>query len=95
MDVGAKIIVNNDLDPAAVLAALKVGAEKWGSVKVSGAADYIKLCNKLARENGIRITKKSRKPTEDDAPRPEQTPSPMPGGLWQRRCEIRNCSRCG
>ncbi|MDR0826834.1 MAG: relaxase/mobilization nuclease domain-containing protein [Desulfovibrio sp.] len=74
IDFGNRIAVFNDLDPAAVLAALKVGQEKWGSVKVSGAADYVKLCNKLAKLHGIRITKKSRKRDEDDAPRPTLDP---------------------
>lgn len=54
-DHGCRIDVQEANDEAAALAALQLGAAKWGRVTVFGSNTYKAMCVRLAVENGIRI----------------------------------------
>src|SRR6218665_2461958 len=54
-DHGRRIDVHEAHDDAATLAALQLGAAKWGKVSVYGSDAYKATCVRLAAEHGIRI----------------------------------------
>ena len=54
-DHGRRIDVQEAHDEAATLAALQLGAAKWGKVTVFGSEEYKATCVRLAAEHGIRI----------------------------------------
>ncbi len=54
-DHGRRIDVQEAHDEAATLAALQLGAAKWGKVSVYGSDAYKATCVRLAAEHGIRI----------------------------------------
>jgi hypothetical protein len=54
-DHGRRIDVQEAHDEAATLAALQLGATKWGKVSVYGSDHYKAMCVRLAAEHGIRI----------------------------------------
>lgn len=54
-DHGRRIDVQEAHDDAATLAALQLGAAKWGKVSVYGSDAYKATCVRLAAEHGIRI----------------------------------------
>lgn len=54
-DHGRRIDVWQQQDVGAVLAALQLGAQKWGVVTITGPDELKHLCAKLAAEHGIRI----------------------------------------
>ncbi|MDD3326577.1 MAG: DNA-primase RepB domain-containing protein [Zoogloea sp.] len=54
-DHGRHIDVQEAHDEAATLAALQLGAAKWGKVSVYGSDAYKAACVRLAAEHGIRI----------------------------------------
>ena len=54
-DHGRRIDVQEAHDVAATLAALQLGAAKWGKVSVYGSDEYKATCVRLAAEHGIRI----------------------------------------
>lgn len=54
-DHGRRIDVQEAHDDAATLAALQLGAAKWGKVTVFGSEEYKATCVRLAAEHGIRI----------------------------------------
>jgi hypothetical protein len=43
-------------DSETILAALQLGAQKWGGVQVNGTDEYKRLCARIAAAHGIRIT---------------------------------------
>jgi hypothetical protein len=55
-DRGKRIEVWQSQDEAAVLAALQLGAQKWGTVTITGPAEFKQLCAQLAAQHGIRIS---------------------------------------
>lgn len=55
-DQGKRIDVWKSNDEAAVLAALQLGAQKWGSVTVTGPIEFKLLCAELAAKHSIRVT---------------------------------------
>jgi hypothetical protein len=55
-DRGKRIDVWQQQDEAAVLAALQLGAQKWGTLTITGPAEFKQLCAQLAAEHGIRIS---------------------------------------
>jgi hypothetical protein len=54
-DRGKRIEVWQSQDEAAVLAALQLGTQKWGTVTITGPAEFKQLCAQLAKQHGIRI----------------------------------------
>ena len=55
-DRGKRIDVWQAQDAAAVLAALQLGAQKWGFVTITGPDEFKQLCAQLAAQHGIRIS---------------------------------------
>jgi Large polyvalent protein-associated domain 7 len=54
-DQGKRIEVWQRSDEATVLAALQLGAQKWGALTVTGPTEFKLLCAELAVKHGIRI----------------------------------------
>jgi hypothetical protein len=54
-DQGRRIDVWRMSDEASVLAALQLGAQKWGTVTVTGPTEFKLLCAEIAVKHGIRI----------------------------------------
>jgi hypothetical protein len=54
-DRGKRIDVWRTGDEASVLAALQLGAQKWGTLTITGPAEFKLLCVDLAAKHGIRI----------------------------------------
>lgn len=55
VDRGRRIDVHDWRSPDALLAALQLGARKWGAITVTGSDDYKARCIALAAEYGLRI----------------------------------------
>jgi len=55
-DHGDRVEVSRSRDRETVLAALELGAEKWGAVRVSGPDRYKALAVELAAEHGFQLT---------------------------------------
>ncbi|CAJ6511045.1 relaxase/mobilization nuclease domain protein [Burkholderia pseudomallei] len=56
VDRGDRIDVHDADDEAAILAALQLSAEKWGSFQVTGSRAYKDCCARLAARHGFTIT---------------------------------------
>ena len=56
VDGGREIDVHDWRNPDAVLAALQLSAQKWGSLKVTGAEEYKDTCAKLVAEHGFNVS---------------------------------------
>ena len=56
IDKGSQVEVHDWRNQESVLAALKVGAEKWDAVSVQGNAQYLETIVKLAAAHHIKIT---------------------------------------
>ena len=55
-DTGSRIYIHAPLDDeASVLAALQLAARKWGTIKVTGPPDFLRLSVRLAVQHGIDI----------------------------------------
>jgi hypothetical protein len=54
-DRGKRIEVWQAQDESAVLAALQLGAQKWGTLTITGPDEFKRLCSQLAEQHGIRI----------------------------------------
>jgi hypothetical protein len=54
IDAGAKIKIYDNED-SSILAAMQLGQQKWGTIRVNGSDEYKRHCVELAVENGIRI----------------------------------------
>jgi hypothetical protein len=54
-DRGKRIDVWKTSDEAAVLAALQLGAQKWGALTITGPTEFKLLCAEVAEKHGIRI----------------------------------------
>jgi hypothetical protein len=54
-DRGKRIDVWQAQDEAAVLAALQLGAQKWGTLTITGPDEFKQLCAQLAEEHGFKI----------------------------------------
>jgi hypothetical protein len=55
-DHGDKVEINTWKDREAVLAAMQVASQKWGSLTISGTDSYKSLAIELAAEHGFKIT---------------------------------------
>jgi len=56
IDKGRAIDIDDWRNRDSVLAALQLSAQKWGHFNVTGHAEYIALCVKLAAEQGFKIS---------------------------------------
>ena len=54
-DYGDRIGVRNWKEDAVILAALQLGAEKWGSVRLSGSQRFREVATAIAAANGIEV----------------------------------------
>jgi hypothetical protein len=54
-DRGKRIEVWQAQDEAAVLAALQLGAQKWGTLTITGPDEFKQLCAQLAAQHGFKI----------------------------------------
>ena len=81
IDRGHKIDVHHNHDEAAVLAALRLAAAKWGTVRASGSLRFRELCARLAEAHELDVITGLEKPAEQPrVPEPvRHTPAPMPG----------------
>ncbi|MCP5458753.1 MAG: relaxase/mobilization nuclease domain-containing protein [Gammaproteobacteria bacterium] len=55
VDRGREIVITDGKNPAGVLAALQLAAQKWGTFQVEGDAEYQALCVRLAAQHGLRL----------------------------------------
>jgi hypothetical protein len=55
-DRGRRIEVWQAQDEAAVLAALQLGAQKWGTLTITGPDEFKQLCAQLAAQHGFKIS---------------------------------------
>jgi hypothetical protein len=55
-DRGKRIDVWQAQDEAAVLAALQLGAQKWGTLTITGPDEFKQLCSQLAEQHGFKIS---------------------------------------
>ena len=55
IDKGRSIVLNDSTNANAILAALQLASQKWGSFSVSGDSEYKSICAQLASENGFKI----------------------------------------
>lgn len=56
IDRGRQIDVHEWRDQAAALAAMQLGGQKWGKVRITGNDDYKRMCVELAVEHGIQVS---------------------------------------
>jgi hypothetical protein len=70
VDYGRKILLDGHCDKTAVLAALQLASQKWGTVQVSGTKEYIRLCVQVALQHNLKIVT----PDGTVYPRPRQEP---------------------
>ena len=56
IDRGRQIDVHEWRDQAAALAAMQLGVQKWGKVRITGNDDYKRMCVELAVEHGIQVS---------------------------------------
>jgi hypothetical protein len=56
VDYGKKILLSRNCDETAVLAALQLASQKWGTVQIDGTESYKKLCAEVAARHNIRIS---------------------------------------
>lgn len=54
-DVGAKINIEQQRDPHAVLAALQLASQKYGKLTISGDSNFQQLCVELAATHGFKF----------------------------------------
>ena len=54
-DQGRRIDIWESSDETTVLAALQLGAQKWGNITITGSMEFKLLCAEVASKNGIRI----------------------------------------
>ena len=54
-DEGKFIRVNHNRDKEAILAAMKLGAQKWGAITIYGSDEFKRLAVEIAAERGFRL----------------------------------------
>jgi hypothetical protein len=105
-DRGKRIEVWQAQDEAAVLAALQLGAQKWGILIITGPDEFKQLCAQLAAQHGFKISNPElrreivRGPSEDHPAPIIPAGMPSPGRSYQlhkadilNRIEVRNASQ--
>jgi hypothetical protein len=56
VDMGKKLLIYEEYNTDAVLAAMQLAVKKWGIIKIDGPIEYINLCMELADKYGIKIS---------------------------------------
>lgn len=56
IDYGRRIVLNENCDESAVLAALQLANQKWGSAEIFGTDEYKRICVEIAAAHNLRIT---------------------------------------
>jgi hypothetical protein len=105
-DRGKRIDVWQAQDEAAVLAAFQLGAQKWGTVTITGPDEFKQLCAQLAVQHGFKINNPElrreivRGPSEGQPVQVIPTGMPSPSMAYQlhkadilNRIEVRNASQ--
>jgi hypothetical protein len=105
-DRGKRIEVWQAQDEAAVLAALQLGAQKWGTLTITGPDEFKQLCAQLAAQHGFKISNPElrreivRGPSEDQPVPAIPAGMPSPSIAYQlhkadilNRIEVRNASQ--
>ena len=105
-DHGKRIDVWQAQDEAAVLAALQLGAQKWGTLTITGPDEFKQLCAQVAAQHGIRINNPElrreivRGPSEGQPVPVIPAGMPSPSRSYQlhkadilNRIEVRNASQ--
>ena len=105
-DRGKRIDVWQAQDEAAVLAALQLGAQKWGTLTITGPDEFKQLCAQLAERHGFKISNPELQQEIVRAPSEGQPVPVMPSGMpslniaYQlhkadilNRIEVRNASQ--
>jgi len=105
-DRGKRIDVWQAQDEAAVLGALQLGAQKWGTLTITGPDEFKQLCAQLAAQHGFKISNPAlrreivRGPSEGEPVpvMPSGTPSPSSAYHLHKadilnRIEVRNASQ--
>jgi hypothetical protein len=84
VDYGRKILLDKNCDETAVLAALQLASQKWGTVQVSGTKEYIRLCTQVAAKHNLKIV------TSNGAvnPAPQQEPERKELDLTEKSREL-------
>jgi hypothetical protein len=72
-DRGKRIDVWKTGDEAAVLAALQLGAQKWGALTITGPPEFKLLCAEIAEKHGIKINNPELQRTGSGSPSTRQT----------------------
>ena len=80
-DQGKRIDVWKTGDEAAVLAALQLGAQKWGALTITGPSEFKLLCAEIAEQQGIIINNPELQRTVSGSARPLQSPMAIPVGM--------------
>ena len=105
-DRGKRIDVWQAQDEAAVLAAFQLGAQKWGTVTITGPDEFKQLCAQLAAQHGFKISNPEFQLEIVRGPRDGQPVPVIPAGMpppsmaYQlhkadilNRIEVRNASQ--
>jgi hypothetical protein len=105
-DRGKRIDVWQAQDEAAVLAALQLGAQKWGTLMITGPDEFKQLCAQLAERHGFKISNPElrreivRGPSENKPVPIIPSGTPSPSSAYQmhktdifNRIEVRNASQ--
>jgi Holliday junction resolvase-like predicted endonuclease len=105
-DRGKRIDVWQAQDEAAVLAAFQLGAQKWGTVTITGPDEFKQLCAQLAEQHGFKINNPElrreiiRCPSESEPMPVIPAGMPSPSRTYQshkadilNRIEVRNASQ--
>jgi ribosomal protein S30 len=105
-DRGKRIDVWQAQDEAAVLAALQLAAQKWGTLTITGPDEFKQLCAQLAAQHGFKISNPELRPENVRGPSEGQPVPVIPAGMpspniaYQlhkadilNRIEVRNASQ--
>jgi hypothetical protein len=80
-DRGKRIDVWKTTDEAAVLAALQLGAQKWGALTVTGPPEFKLLCAEIAQKYGVKINNPEFQRTVSASAQAFQFPVAIPNGM--------------
>lgn len=92
-DRGKRIDVWKTGDEAAVLAALQLGAQKWGALTITGPPEFKLLCAEIAEKHGIKINNPELQRTVSGSANLLQSPIPIPIGMTSTEIAYRSHKR--